>query len=62
MGVTQIRTRAFGRDGPSITAVGLGGEGILRTHGNTEAAAAVIREALGQGIAYFDSARAYAGS
>ena len=62
MGDTQIRTRTFGRDGPSITAVGLGGEGILRTHGKTEAARAVIHEALTQGITYFDSARAYAGS
>ena len=59
---TQIRTRTFGRDGPSITAVGLGGEGILRTYGKTEVARAVIQEALEQGITYFDSARAYAGS
>jgi aryl-alcohol dehydrogenase-like predicted oxidoreductase len=57
-----IQTRTFGRNGPPITAVGLGGEGILRTHGKTEAARAVIREALEQGITYFDSARAYAGS
>jgi aryl-alcohol dehydrogenase-like predicted oxidoreductase len=57
-----IRTKTFGRDGPSVTAVGLGGEGILRTYGNTEAARAVIREALEQGITYFDSAQAYAGS
>jgi aryl-alcohol dehydrogenase-like predicted oxidoreductase len=62
MGDTSIRTRTFGRDGPSITAVGLGGEGILRTYGQTEDATAVIREALEQGITYFDSARAYAGS
>jgi aryl-alcohol dehydrogenase-like predicted oxidoreductase len=62
MGNTQIRTRTFGRDGPSITAVGLGGEGILRTYGKTEVARAVIQEALEQGITYFDSARAYAGS
>jgi aryl-alcohol dehydrogenase-like predicted oxidoreductase len=57
-----IRTKTFGRDGPSVTAVGLGGEGILRTYGKTEAARAVIREALEQGITYFDSAQAYAGS
>ncbi len=62
MSHTQIRTRTFGREGPSITAVGLGGEGILRTYGKTEAARAVIQEALEQGITYFDSARAYAGS
>jgi predicted aldo/keto reductase-like oxidoreductase len=34
----------------------------MRTHGQTPQALAVIREALGQGITYFDSARAYAGS
>jgi len=57
-----IRKTTFGRDGPSVTVVGLGGEGILRTYGKTEAARAVIREALDQGITYFDSAQAYAGS
>lgn len=62
MSKTGIQTRTFGKDGPSVTAVGLGGEGILRTHGKTEAARAVIQEALTQGITYFDSARAYAGS
>ncbi len=62
MGDTQIETRTFGKDGPSITAVGLGGEGVLRTFGKTDEAKAVIREAVAQGINYFDSARAYAGS
>jgi len=62
MSSTHIETRSFGRDGPSITAVGLGGEGVLRTYGRTEAARGVIEEALHQGITYFDSARAYAGS
>jgi aryl-alcohol dehydrogenase-like predicted oxidoreductase len=42
--------------------VGLGGEGVLRTHGRTPEALAVIEEAAAQGINYFDSARAYAGS
>ncbi len=62
MGNKQIHDRTFGRDGPSITTVGLGGEGILRTYGKAEEARAVIQEALQQGITYFDSARAYAGS
>jgi aryl-alcohol dehydrogenase-like predicted oxidoreductase len=62
MNPKEIRTNTFGRNGPSVTAVGLGGEGILRTYGKTEAARAVIREALEQGITYFDSAQAYAGS
>ncbi len=62
MSIAQIQRRTLGRAGPSITAVGLGGEGVLRTHGRTEEARAVIQEALKQGIAYFDSAPAYAGS
>jgi aryl-alcohol dehydrogenase-like predicted oxidoreductase len=45
-----------------VTRVGLGGEGVLRTFGQRPAAVAVIREALKQGIRYFDSARVYAGS
>lgn len=35
---------------------------MLRTYGQEQPARAVIREALAQGIIYFDSARAYAGS
>lgn len=62
MNSEEIQARTFGKGGPPVTAVGLGGEGILRTHGKTEAATAVIRKALEQGITYFDSARAYAGS
>jgi len=62
MNASAMQTRTFGGDGPRITVVGLGGEGILRTHGKAEAAKAVIEEALAQGISYFDSARAYAGS
>jgi len=53
---------AFGRTGRSVSRVGLGGEGILRTFGEGEAAQRVIEEAAFQGITYFDSARAYAGS
>ena len=54
--------RRFGKTGREVTAVGLGGEGILRTYGRHAEANAVIMEALDQGIAYFDSAKAYAGS
>jgi aryl-alcohol dehydrogenase-like predicted oxidoreductase len=39
--------------------VGLGGEGVLRTTGKTDQALAVIREAVKQGITYYDSARVY---
>ncbi|WP_054848609.1 aldo/keto reductase [Methanoculleus chikugoensis] len=55
--------RRFGKTGRMVTAVGLGGgEGILRTYGRHAEANAVIMEALDQGgIAYFDSAKAYAG-
>jgi predicted aldo/keto reductase-like oxidoreductase len=42
--------------------VGLGGEGVLRTHGREPEARAVIEQAAAQGITYFDSAQAYAGS
>jgi aryl-alcohol dehydrogenase-like predicted oxidoreductase len=52
----------LGRTGRRVTRVGLGGEGILRTHGLADQARAVIDEAVGQGITYFDSARAYDGS
>ena len=45
-----------------MTIVGLGGEGILRTHGREREAREVILEAVRQGITYFDSARVYAGS
>jgi aryl-alcohol dehydrogenase-like predicted oxidoreductase len=57
-----LATRHFGKNGPAVTQVGLGGEGILRTYGRTPEALTVIEEAAAQGINYFDSARAYAGS
>jgi aryl-alcohol dehydrogenase-like predicted oxidoreductase len=55
-------TKEFGRTGRQVTVVGLGGEGILRTHGQEEKAEAVISTAIAEGITYFDSARVYAGS
>ncbi len=42
--------------------VGLGGEGVLRTHGRTAKAREVIQTAIEQGITYFDCARVYADS
>ncbi len=57
-----IPTRLFGRTGVEVTITGLGGEGVLRTHGQKDDALRVIREAVTQGITYFDCARAYAGS
>lgn len=53
---------SFGESEAMVTRVGLGGEGILRTHGQDERARMVLDEALAQGIGYFDTARAYAGS
>ncbi len=58
----EINTVEFGQTGREVTIVGLGGEGILRTHGQTRKAQKVILEAVNQGITYFDSARVYAGS
>ena len=52
----------MGNGGPEVTAVGLGGEGILRTFGRDPEAEQVILEAVLQGITYFDSARVYDGS
>jgi aryl-alcohol dehydrogenase-like predicted oxidoreductase len=57
-----ITTRLFGKSGPAVTQVGLGGEGVLRTHGREQEARTVIEEAAAQGITYFDSAQAYADS
>ena len=57
-----IATRLFGKSGPAISQVGLGGEGVLRTFGRGQEARAVIEEAAGQGITYFDTAPAYSSS
>ena len=60
--MTGIALRPFGGSGPSVTQVGLGGEGVLRTYGRENEARAVIEEAAAQGITYFDTAPAYSGS
>jgi aryl-alcohol dehydrogenase-like predicted oxidoreductase len=57
-----MNKRHFGRSLHEVSIVGLGGEGILRTQGRDRAAVEVIESALQEGITYFDSARAYAGS
>lgn len=49
----------FGSTGRKISMVGLGGEGVLRTYNRAAEAEAVIREAIRQGVTYFDSARVY---
>jgi aryl-alcohol dehydrogenase-like predicted oxidoreductase len=59
---SPLPSAAFGSTGRSVTRFGLGGEGVLRTHGREREAAAVIRAAIDAGVTYYDSARAYAGS
>jgi aryl-alcohol dehydrogenase-like predicted oxidoreductase len=59
---TGIQTKDYGRTGLSLTRVGLGGEGVLRTHGRREEARSVIRAAIAAGITYYDCARVYADS
>lgn len=59
---TPIPRRLLGRTGQSVTIFGLGGEGVLRTHGREQEAVAVIQRALQQGVNYFETAPAYASS
>lgn len=54
-----IPQKTFASGSRLVTAVGLGGEGMLRTTGRTPHARKVIYEALKLGITYFDSAPAY---
>src|SRR4051794_30729906 len=62
MSIAPLPERPLGSTGRIVTAFGLGGEGVLRTHGQDERALAVIAAAVERGVTYFDSARAYAGS
>ncbi|MHB8846083.1 MAG: aldo/keto reductase [Nitrospirota bacterium] len=57
-----IAKRSLGRTGREVTILGLGGEGVLRTHGRGREAGRLINRALDLGITYCESARAYAGS
>ncbi len=59
MPTDSIQTTVFGKTNMTVTRAGLGGEGVLRTHGLNEPAQDVIRTAVSQGITYFDSARVY---
>jgi len=54
-----IQKKSFVSGSTQVTAVGLGGEGILRTTGRIPHARKVIQEALSHGVTYFDSASAY---
>ncbi len=57
-----MKVKTFGSTGRDVTIVGLGGEGVLRTHGRLTEAKAVINAAVDEGISYFDSAHVYADS
>jgi predicted aldo/keto reductase-like oxidoreductase len=57
-----IPCRPLGRTGCNVSQFGLGGEGVLRTHGRMAEAIAVIDRALDHGTTYCDTAPAYAGS
>lgn len=54
--------RTLGRTGREVTLFGLGGEGVLRTHGRMAEAVRVIHSALDSGVTYCDTAPAYASS
>lgn len=60
--LNPIDQRPFGSTELHLTCVGLGGEGVLRTHGKESAAREVVHSAAQQGIGYFDTAVAYEGS
>jgi predicted aldo/keto reductase-like oxidoreductase len=60
--MTGIPKRKLGKTGVEVTILGLGGEGVLRTHGYDRAAYDLINRALDLGINYCESARAYDGS
>ncbi len=60
--VEQIPQRLLGKTGVHVTLLGLGGEGVLRTHNRHAEAVAVIRRAIEQGITYCDTAPAYSSS
>ncbi len=58
----MLPAHRLGKTGATVTAIGLGGEGVLRTYGQDRSARTVIRRALELGVTYFETARAYAGS
>lgn len=62
MSSNTLPTHAFSKGGSEVTVVGLGGEGVLRTHKMDFKAREVIQAAIQQGITYFDSARVYSDS
>jgi aryl-alcohol dehydrogenase-like predicted oxidoreductase len=61
-GKDALPRRLLGRTEQRVTLFGLGGEGVLRSHGRTTEAVRVIQRALDQGVNYFDTAPAYESS
>ncbi len=59
---TALPRRPLGRTKEMVTLFGLGGEGVLRTHGRMNEAVRVIHRALDHGVNYFDTAPAYESS
>lgn len=59
---SSLPHRPLGRTGREVSVFGLGGEGVLRTHGRASAAAAVIHAAIDAGVTYCDTAPAYSSS
>jgi predicted aldo/keto reductase-like oxidoreductase len=57
-----IPRRLLGKTGCEVSQFGLGGEGVLRTHGRMAEAVAVIHRALDQGVTYCDTSPVYASS
>ena len=58
----SLPKRHLGSTGVEVTALGLGGEGVLRSFGREKEAYTLINRALDLGITYCESARAYSGS
>jgi hypothetical protein len=50
---SALPRRHLGQTGHEVTLFGLGGEGVLRTHGRTSEAVRVIHRALDQGVNYW---------
>ncbi len=62
MEIKSVQTNSFGKTGATVSCVGLGGEGVLRTTNRDDEARSVIRTAISSNIAYYDCARVYSDS
>src|SRR5262245_55392786 len=62
LSAAPLPRRTLGKTACEVTLFGLGGEGVLRTHGREKDAVRVIERGLDQGVNYCDTAPAYASS